>query len=234
MADASTGPTRQPARCTAGSRCAQSDGHGDADTAAGLTAVPRLLLGEVQRPDPLAGVERLRRRAGRAGSARRSRTRGRRGPCRRGSWCCRGRTCPRARRPSASAPAIRSSSSSVSTSQARWYSPTVARPAVEGPAAAPISNSPRSWSLVEPGACRNAAPREPSGAMLIARKPRTSCVEGHAALEVADVEDRVVEAMDAHGVLRSLSLQLRYPQPTCAVNYLEPHVRSTTVPRRPG
>ena len=39
---------------------------------------------------------------------------------------------------------------------------------------APISNRPRSWSLVEPGACRNAAPENPSGIMLSSRNPSTS------------------------------------------------------------
>jgi D-amino peptidase len=46
-------------------------------------------------------------------------------------------------------------SASVPTSQARWY-----RPGYSGPSGArpvPISNRPRSWSLAEPGARRNAA-----------------------------------------------------------------------------
>lgn len=66
---------------------------------------------------------------------------------------------------------MRDSSASVSTSHARWYSPTVRRPASDGPAPVPIANSPRSWSLVEPSAWRNTAR---PGISIFARKPRTS------------------------------------------------------------
>jgi hypothetical protein len=40
---------------------------------------------------------------------------------------------------------------------ARWYRPTVLRPACESAAAAPMAKRPRSWSFVDPGACRKAA-----------------------------------------------------------------------------
>ena len=72
------------------------------------------------------------------------------------------------------------------------------RPAPDGPAWAPISNSPRSWSLVELGARRNAAPR--SSAMPVDRgEAEDLAVEGDAGLDVADEEDGVVEAADRHG-----------------------------------
>ena len=66
--------------------------------------------------------------------------------------------------------AISRRSPSVWTSQAMWYSPTVARPACDGPAPSPIENSPRSWSLSESGAWRNFAP----GISITTRNPNTS------------------------------------------------------------
>ena len=87
-----------------------------------LASVPRTAA---SRPRCRAGRSACarrgrRRRAGRPGSARRSRTRARRGPCRRGSWWCRGRTSRRGHRRRRGAAAVSDSSSSVSTSHARW------------------------------------------------------------------------------------------------------------------
>ena len=58
----------------------------------------------------------------------------------------------------------------VWTSQAMWYSPTVERPAVDGPAPSPMLKRPRSWSLSESGAWRNFAP----GISITTRNPNTS------------------------------------------------------------
>jgi len=80
-----------------------------------------------------------------------------------------------------SSPAIRCSSARVSTSHARWYRPTALLPAVEAAAAAPTSNRPRSWSLVDPDACRKTP-----GHAVDDLEAEDVTVEPEADLEVAD------------------------------------------------
>jgi hypothetical protein len=52
--------------------------------------------------------------------------------------------------------------------------------------------------LVEPGACMKAAPVKPSGANRDQAEAENVTVERDAALEVADVQDRVIQARDGH------------------------------------
>ena len=104
---------------------------------------------------------------------------------------------------------MRDSSASVSTSQARWYSPTVARPAMDGPAPVPMRKTPRSWSFVEPGAWRNAAS---PGHVHEGAEVEDALVEGAGALDVTDVEHRVVEPGDGHVPSWWLKPQRHYRQ----------------------
>ena len=145
----------------------RSGGHavGDAHATRGLGAVAPLLPLQVEGADAGAGVPGRRRRAGRRARSTPPRTRGRRGPGRRGSWWCRGRwTRPGHRPPTARRPGARARPGCrpprPGGTGPRWPG---RRPT--GPAPAPISNRPRSWSLVDPGAWRKAAPRKPSGVM---------------------------------------------------------------------
>ena len=106
----------------------RSGRNGDADAAAGLGAVPLLLPVEVQPADPRAGLERRSssRSAGMSQTTSNSRPSG--------SLPYRLLVVPWSDAPtsapaSPSASRTRLSSSRVSTSQARWYRPTVVRPA---------------------------------------------------------------------------------------------------------
>ena len=80
----------------------------------------------------------------------------------------------------------------------------MARPACDGPAAAPISNRPRSWSFVESGRLEEGGAPEPSAIIADRAEAEHVAVEGDAAREVADVQHRVVEPVDGWSLCDSL------------------------------
>ena len=126
------------------------------------------------------------------------------------SWC-RGRWRRRARRRSASTPRSRSSSARVSTSQARWYSPTV-RPAGRRRRRrrSPIANGAevvvvgRAGGLEEGGPMPGHLVDDPEAERLRRRRPRCARRRGR-------------RARRGSGVGSAWSLQ-----PTCQCNYFHP------------